>query len=154
MSTELNLAISKHDHVAALKQYSLEKIHTKWQNYLHIVTDGSKTPEGRAAASFYVPAYKYKVFKRMNDFTSVYRAELAAIMLALIWTEQIPNLHTGIVILSDSLSALQSIKSQKEDNFINEIMIQCTILCTKGISINFEWITGHCDIYKWKRDCG
>ena len=48
VSTELSLSISKQDNVAALRQYSLEKIHSKWQNYLHVCvqyTDGSKTPE-------------------------------------------------------------------------------------------------------------
>ena len=147
VSTELSLTISKQENAAALKQQSLEMIHLKWQNYFYIYTDGSKTPEeGRAAASFYVPEYKYKVGKRMNDNTSVYRAELAAIMLALIWVEQLPNLHTGVVIFSDSLSALQSIKSQKRDNMINEIMIQSTHLHFRGISVNLEWIPGHCDI--------
>ena len=50
----------------------------------------------------------------MQDHTSVYRAELAAIILALNWIDQLPALHTGAVILSDSLSALQCIKLQKE----------------------------------------
>ena len=77
----------------------------------------------------------------------MYRTKLAAIMLfALNWIEQLPSLHTGVVIFSDSLSALQSIKFQKKETFINEIMIQCTNLCFRGIFINLEWIPGHCDI--------
>ena len=116
-----------------LQQCSLELIHTKWKHYLHIYTDGSKSPdEGKAAASFYVPDYKYVESKRMQDFTSVYRAELSAIILALYWTDQLPPLYTGVVILSDSLSALQSIRSQKDENFVKEILILCTNLYFKG----------------------
>ena len=96
-----------------LRQCSLELIHTKWFNYLQIYTDGSKAPDKcKVSAAFYVPEYKYIEKKRMQDESSVYRAELAAIILAL---------HTGAVILSDSLSSLLSLKTQKDDNFITEI---------------------------------
>ena len=113
----------------------------------YIYTDGSKAPEeGRVAASFYVPEYKYVARKRMQDHTSVFRAELTAILLALFWIDQLPSLYTGVVIFSDSLSGLQSIKSQKEENIIIEILIKCTHLYFKGISVNLEWIPGHCGI--------
>ena len=147
VSTELNESISKQENVAVLRQHSLEMINSKWSTNLHIYTDGSKAPEeGRVAASFYVPEFKYIVRKRMQNFTSVFRAELAAILLALFWIEQLPNLYRGVVIFSDSLSGLQSIKSQKEESLIIEILIKCTHLHFKGISINLEWIPGHCGI--------
>ena len=103
-------------------------IHSKWSNYLHIYQaciyrwfqSASPPEEGRVAASFYVPEYyKHISRKRMEDFTSVFRAELAAILLALFWSDQLPSLYTGVVIFSNSLSGLQSIKSQKEENLIN-----------------------------------
>ena len=36
VSTELNTSMSKQENIAALRQYSLEMIHSKWSNYLHI----------------------------------------------------------------------------------------------------------------------
>ena len=121
-------------------------INTRWSNYLHIYTDGSKDPvSGKVAAAFYVPYFKYKECKRMQNDSSVYRSELAAIILALNWTNQLHDI-IGVVIFSDSLSALQSIKAQNEDTFIVEILTLCTHSQYKGIPINLEWIPGHCDI--------
>ena len=147
VSTELSNSISKNDNTMFLRQCSLELIHTKWFNYLQIYTDGSKAPDkGKVSAAFYVPEFKYIEKKRMQDESSVYRAELAAIILALNWLHQLPALHTGAVILSDSLSSLLSLKTQKDDNFITEILILCNNLYLKGINVSFEWIPGHCDI--------
>ena len=146
VSTTISKSLSKSDNPAFLKQYSLEIINTRWTNYLHIYTDGSKDPaSGKVAAAFYVPYFKYKEYKRMKNDSSVYRSELAAIILALNWAKQLHDI-IGVVIFSDSLSALQSIKAQNEDNFIVEILTLCTHLHYKGISINLEWIPGHCDI--------
>ena len=94
------------------------------------------------------PIYKYTEKKRMQDESSVYRAELAAIIPwpALNWLHQLPALYTRAVILSDSLCSLLSLKTQKEDNFITEILILRNNLYLKGINVSFEWIPGHCDI--------
>ena len=51
-----------------------------------------------------------------------------------------------MVIFSDSLSALQSIKLQKDENFVIEILILCTNLSFKGTQVYFEWIPSHCGI--------
>ena len=149
VSTELSEIISKHDNQLHKKQTALEIINTKWSNHLCIFTDGSKSPEsGRAAAAFYVSYYNYSQSKRLQDNSSSYRAELAAIALALEWLRQLPSLHTGVVVCSDSLSSLQSIQNgqMKEDTFVNEILILCTHLNWQGIVVNFEWIPSHCGI--------
>ena len=75
---------------------------------------------GTAAASFFVPHFSIRQAKRLTNHTSSYRAELAAITIALLWIEQL-NLHTGVVIFTDSLCALLSMQSMKGDNFINDI---------------------------------
>jgi len=43
------------------------------------------------------------VKKRLQNFSSSYKAELVAIILALNWIEQFDNLYVGIVIFTDCL---------------------------------------------------
>ena len=147
VSTELSNHISKCDNIMFQRQRSLELIHQKWDHSLQIYTDGSKSPNtGKAAAAFYVPYYKYKESKRLQNYTSSYRAELAAIILALNWLNQLPGLYTGAVIFCDSLSALKALKRRKEEHFICEILTTYTQLHYKGIQVSLEWIPGHCEI--------
>ena len=106
ISTELSLKLNKGDNPNLLKQTSLELMYTKWKNELKIFTDGSKDPRtGACGASFWVPDFHVNQSRRLTNHTSSYRAELAAILLALYWIED-ADLHSGAVIFSDSLSAL------------------------------------------------
>ena len=98
MSIELSEIVNKHENPFHLLQRSLELISTKWPIQLHIYTDGSKVPNlGISSTSFYVPAFSFQQAKRLADHTSSFRAELAAILLALNWLENI-NVYVGIVI--------------------------------------------------------
>ena len=137
VSTDLSNFISKCDNVEFQKQASLELIYQKWKNYLQIFTDGSKCQDtGSAAAAVFVPYYDYIESNRLQNNTSSYRSELAAIVLALDWLNQIPNLYTDAVIFCDSLSALEAIKSQKEEQFIHEILLLYTQLHFKGTEVH------------------
>ena len=147
ISTELSLQFNKGDNPNLLKQTSLELICTKWKSKLHIFTDGSKDPRtGSCGASFWIPSFRVKQAKRLTNHTSSYRAELAAILLALYWIED-ADLHSGAVIFSDSLSALTAMAQQNfKENLIIEILIKITHLYYKSINIFFEWIPSHCGI--------
>ena len=147
ISTELSLQFNKGDNPNLLKQTSLELICTKWKSKLHIFTDGSKDPRtGSCGASFWIPSFRVKQAKRLTNHTSSYRAELAAILLALHWIED-ADLHSGAVIFSDSLSALTAMAQQNfKENLIIEILIKITHLYYKSINIFFEWIPSHCGI--------
>ena len=93
-------------------QRTTELIRNKWKTELHIYTDGSLIPQKNiAAAAFWVPAFSYKQNKRLEHAASSMKTELAAIILALTWVEQL-NLYTGAVIFSDSLSGLLAIKNE------------------------------------------
>ena len=147
ISTELTSQISKSDNPLLLLERSLEIINTKWNNQLHIFTDGSKIPkEGRSSAAFCIPAFSYQQSKRLSDGTSTYRTELAGIMLALNWLHQLDTLYVGTVIFTDSLSALLALKNNKEENFISEILLSLSHLKMKNIGVSFEWIPSHCGI--------
>ena len=146
VSVELHKTISKSDNTFLQHYLTLEHINIKWKNNLHIYTDGSRDPlNGNATASFYIPGMKIVQGKRMQDFTSSYRAELAAIVLALRWLDE-ANVYNKVVVLSDSLSALQAIKENKEENFVKEIIVLTTGLKYRGILICLEWIPSHCGI--------
>ena len=148
VSTELTDYISKSDNILYQRQRSLELINQKWANYLHMYTDGSKSPDkGKVAAAFYVPHYNHVESKRLQDNTSSYRAELIAIVLTLHWLNQLPCLHTGAVIFSDSPSAMQAIKNDLEEQIIYEILMLYTNLHHEGTQVYFEWIPGHCEIH-------
>ena len=147
VSTELSQIISKSDNALFQRQRSLELINQKWANHLHIFTDGSKFPDtGNASAAFFVPYYEYVESKRLQNNTSSYRAELAAIALALYWLHQLPSLYTGAVIFCDSLGAIEALKNNKEEQFIYEILMLYTQLHYNGVQVYFEWIPGHCEI--------
>ena len=148
ISLELTSKISKKDHPSLLLQLSLEMINTKWSNYMHAYTDGSKFPDtGRTTAAFHIPYYGKTEAKRLQNHISIYRAELISILLLLTWVNnQNIQLYTGIVIFSDSLSALQALNNTKDENTIKEILFLSTQLFYKGINIHLEWIPSHCGI--------
>ena len=62
-------------------------------------------------AAFVIPKLKIGVMKRLNNNLAVYTAELTAIFLALVWSESNRLRPRNIVIVSDSTSALCSIKN-------------------------------------------
>ncbi len=73
---------------------------------MQIYTDGSKDPiEQKVGIGVYIPRFKTEISLRLS--------ELTAIIIGLQWVEQIKS--NRIVICSDSLSALKSIKSTKTD---------------------------------------
>ena len=57
---------------------SLENM-AKWSSSLHIYTDGSKC-EDKSACAFYVPCMNYSKKFHLPDNTSVYIAEMIAIL--------------------------------------------------------------------------
>ena len=144
VSTELTDLLTKSDDPNVKRIKSLELINSKWNNSLHIYTDGSKTPTGLASASFYVPYFSIKQSKGLSNNTSNYRAELAAISIALEWIKQL-NIHTDVVIFTDCLSALISLQSPN-DNFATDILYNYTELLYKGTQVHMEWIPSHCGI--------
>ena len=99
-----------------------------------------------AAAAFWVPTFNIKQYKRLTYAASSMKAELAAIILALTWIDQLVDLHTGVVIFTDSLSGLMAIQNLKNDNFVDEIWTQITHLSYKNIHVSFEWIPAHCGL--------
>ncbi len=99
----------------------------QFYSFVQIYTDGSKDPiEQKVGIGVYIPRFKTEIRLTLSDKLSVYFPELTAIIIGLQWVAQIkPN---RIVICSDSLSALKSIKSTKADreDLLVEIIHYCT----------------------------
>ena len=74
---------------------------------------------------------------------------MLAIRHALVWTLDVGRVLDRFLILSDSLSALESIDDKNYDNeneLINEILSLIHQIGIKEIDIAFAWIPGHVGI--------
>ena len=144
IDTSLSLLFSKKDPSYLIKALSLEFINS-WKGYLHIFTDGSKSRE-KSSAAFYIPDFKickgFSISNNCNNFDT----EIIAIIKALEWLEN-KNIFKCI-IFSDSLSALQAIKSKNTSNshLIQELFYWLYNLQNLNLSVSLAWIPGHVDI--------
>ena len=133
---ELNEIVKKTDNPQYLLYCSNELIQRKWSTELHIYTDGSFVFEQHnASAAFWVPSLLYKQYKRLSYSISSYKAEMMAIILALTWLDQLDTIYVGVVIFSDSMSSLLSIKNAKDDIFVQEVILLLTHLKYKHIRV-------------------
>ena len=122
-----------------------EFIHTLYQDYVAIFTDGSKTSNSTGFA-IYVPGYDVSISKTCSQFHSVFSMELHAINTAVSWITE-SGLKKAI-ILSDCQSALASISNPHRSRhfIVNEIISNINRLKTNKISVSLAWIPGHAGI--------
>ncbi|GBM54903.1 Putative protein in type-1 retrotransposable element R1DM [Araneus ventricosus] len=105
---------------------------------LSIYTDGSKL-DGRVGAAFHVVEGTFTVdFQfRLEDYNSVFQAELSALCQALQW-KLINRPHQHCDIFTDSMSALKALqKHQPRNNLVEEI---------KAIQdgfVSLHWVKAH-----------
>ena len=82
---------------------------------------------------------------RMPTCSTIFSAECLAILLAM--KLALNSRKKQFLILSDSLSALQAIKSQKENHFIlKEIIVLYQNLLEEGKDVTLMWIPSHMGI--------
>ena len=109
----------KHSIKEKIKQeYLQKKYQYKNENFSIIATDGSKK-EGEVGCGILFDTHKYKF--KLPNYSSIYTAELYAIYktITIAKTKSI----TKILIITDSMSALQGIKNNKQEHFIiNKIL--------------------------------
>ena len=108
-----------------------------------IFTDGCKTEEGVAAAA--VSTKQNKTLHVGFRTSSIYTAELRAILLAL--RHDYYSKEKSFLILSDSLSSLQSILNLKYDHpVLVQILELYKEMTREGREIVFIWVPGHVGI--------
>ena len=111
-----------------------------------IFTDGSKSEDGKAGAAAVSMEHPHQPFKhRLLDNSSIYSAELQAILLALKKVYQ--SKDTNFLILSDSKSSLEALNSKKMDHpLLVEILELYNSLLLEDKDIIFIWVPSHIGI--------
>jgi len=120
---------------------------SKYNNLIHIYTDGSKAGDVVSAA-FIIPSLNVDRKIRVCNNSSIYAAEMTAIMEAVIWVVNSENhKDSKFVIFSDSLSVLTSVKegnSKSRPNLLTELVMHLNKLDYDKITM--VWIPSHIDI--------
>lgn len=115
----------------------------KYREYTIVFTDGSKTDSGAGCGVFIHNEGQFSV--TLNQYTSVFHAELIAIKWAL---EYFLNKGSRkILVCTDSFSSLGALKDKfTEDPLLSNILQLIQNLSLKGITTSFLWIPGHSGI--------
>ena len=128
----------------AYKQAFLE-LSESYDGYTHIFTDGSKINEKSAAAAIVGKNLRDPLSCRLPDHSSIYSAELQAILLALKHVHYLEK--RKFLVLSDSLSVLQALCHLKTDHpLLSPIFEILFKLKNEDKLIVFVWVPSHVDI--------
>ena len=153
VDTTLTQEVSKSENPLLLRSIALSRIDSIYENAAHIYTDGSKDPvSNRTAYGIYISTenhpYTQCISARLPDGQSVYTAELEAIKQALLLSHTVRD--NRVVILSDSLSALQSIAAKhshsRPDTLTSILQEISRLKVNGGKEIHLCWIPSHVDI--------
>ncbi|MEE9605315.1 MAG: reverse transcriptase domain-containing protein [Candidatus Scalindua sp.] len=121
------------------------EILSHFEDYTQVFTDGSKI-EKFSSAAFYVKNLQIRKSFKLNSI-SIYKAELFAILQALIWLES-SNIQQTLIV-SDSLSSLVSIKEQfskASPALILKILLSLHRLISSGKDVKMLWVPSHIGI--------
>ena len=133
----------KSETAGPIYEQCLNEIFSHCPGFERIYTDGSKSEDGRVgAAAVFGKNYENSFKHRLLDGSSIYSAELQAILLALKHVYQ--SKKWNFLILSDSLSALQALQKQTVDHpLLVQILDLHATLIKDGKDIIFVWIPSH-----------
>ncbi|XP_067676368.1 uncharacterized protein [Haliotis asinina] len=151
VDTTLTNEPPKSENPMLLRVRALSRIDTVYEDSAHIYTDGSKDPVRNRTAYgilIHTATSNHTISARLPDGQSVYTAELEAIHHALRYCR---NLHERrVVILSDSLSAIQSLAtkhSSSRPDTIHEILVLIQKLRQENEKeVTLCWIPSHVGI--------
>ena len=138
-----NLFTKKAENPHILRTFTLEHI-SQYCTSLHIYTDGSKCDK-RSGCAFYIPFLKHSKSLRLPDDTTVFMAEMIAILESLKCILTKPPL--SCVIFSDSLSSIQTLENGCNNCVVHEEIKYCLYqLSCIGAQVTFCWIPSHIGI--------
>ena len=120
------------------QEFLRKKYEYKLKNYKITATDGSKKEEGVGSGILYnKDKYKYK----LPEHSTIYTAELFSIYKTISLTKD--KGISKIVIITDSMSAIQGIKNNKQEHFlINKIYN----MINESIDLVLLWVPSHMGI--------
>lgn len=126
----------------------LNFIHSKFNDYVLIYTDGSKNLSFVGSA-LWCPNKEYSQVFKLPPETSIYSAECFAVLKALHYIKNIPE-FTKVLICTDSLSILKAINgfpiNKNPSYLILEIIDEINKLRTQSRNIAMLWIPSHSGI--------
>ena len=143
----LSLRFNKNDHPPTILEITNDHISSNYSEHLKIYTDGSKDTNQTVAAAMVIPSKNVTIKKRLSNKLSIYAAELIAIQYALNWT--LVNRPQKVAVLSDSLSALQSINlrnSNSRPDLIENIISLHDQCYVNDIQVKLMWCPAHVDV--------
>ncbi len=162
VTTDLIIPVTKTDPVQLQKSAFLSTMEIKYNSFFAVYTDGSLVPavnaETSVTAAFYIPLFQVSEAFRLPPSCSVCLAELYAILRSLQFIQDDVTRFCaasasfgfdGLVVCSDSQSALEMIKNCKLDDcgFVHAIYSTLNSLHTQyGLTIPLQWVPSHCDI--------
>jgi ribonuclease HI len=130
---------SKSEVAADLFQSKFWEILASFVGYERIYTDASQ--DGPAVAAAAISRIGTRV-KRLPNDASIFSGEARAILLALDMAEQAAG--EKVLVMSDSLSCLQSIENRRFDNpLVLEILTRVHDFLSDGRRIAFMWLPSH-----------
>ena len=132
-----------------IRTIALRTIDERYQGHLQIYTDGSKMDSSTSAAIWIPEVEHQNNWKLQNgDILSIMTAELFGIKKALEWValNEVLMPKKDIVILTDSLSSLQTIENPSSSSHLklaNSINKIAEILHENGCHITLQWVAAH-----------
>ena len=147
MNFDFSLSKLKKDNTNQLIfQKEFLEMREKYSHCFEIYTDGSKQNKNVGAAAYFPKTPEEPLKMRLAENSSVFSAELVGIILALKKVKQLEKEIKNFVIMTDGLSALQSLANPNpNNNFSKRILNLLTTLCP-DVNIHFVWIPGHVGI--------
>jgi ribonuclease HI len=127
---------------AAAKQLLAERYRDHWK----VFTDGSVGPCGAGAGVYMEASGACSAYAFRKCSSTV--AELVAIVVALRQLEELPDLPRRVVVVSDSMPALQTVGGARgpESPICAEILSMARTFGERGSELSFQWVPSHSGI--------
>lgn len=147
--SELATSVSKKtDSKKIIREKTVTYINRNYKGHTQIYTDGSKdTSKNITSCAFTIPEINLTRKFKLNGNLTVFTAELIAIEQALTWLAENP--FKKVVILTDSLSAIQALQSGKghaRPDKLQAIQKLINTIIRKNINLSIDWCPAHCSI--------
>ena len=141
----IQLNLNKRNRPETYRQFYLQLITEYPSSEKNKINDGSKPEEGVAAAAVSTKDIRKPFTCGLQDDSSIFTAELRAILLALIHV--FCSKEKSFLILSDSLWSLQAIFNLMHDHpTLVQILELQMDLTRDGREVVFIWVPGHVGI--------
>lgn len=119
-----------------------EKIYTKYNDFVHVYTDGSKT-ENNVSSGIVIPQFQYSKGYKIHPCCSILYAELFGILKAIEYLRE--NHINKSIIFTDSLSSIYLLRSRNVDSYKEIVYLIQEYLqrANQNGDALIYWIPGH-----------